>query len=87
MNKSDITDSINHNFARIRIDSYNSLPIAKILPFQHVIILFKSVVNKKKDIMYIYIFRKRLYIYIYIYIYIFLEKGSYKDKLIHNIFK
>ena len=83
MNKSDITDSINHNFARIRIDSYNSLPIAKILPFQHVIILFKSVVNKKKDIMYIYIFRKRLYIYIYI----FLEKGSYKDKLIHNIFK
>ena len=28
-----IADSINHNFARIRIDSYNSLPIAKILTF------------------------------------------------------
>ena len=28
--KSGITESINHNFARIRIDSYNSLPIEKI---------------------------------------------------------
>ena len=27
--KSGITDSINHNLARIRIDSYNSLPIEK----------------------------------------------------------
>ena len=27
--KSGITDSINHNFARIRIDSYNYLPIKK----------------------------------------------------------
>ena len=27
--KSGITDSINHNFARIRIDSNNSLPIKK----------------------------------------------------------
>ena len=27
--KSGITDSINHNFARIRIDSFNSLPIKK----------------------------------------------------------
>ena len=29
--KSDITDSINHNFAIIRIDSYDSLPIEKML--------------------------------------------------------
>ena len=29
--KSGITDSINNNFARIRIDSYNSLPIEKVL--------------------------------------------------------
>ena len=28
--KSGITDIINHNFARIRIDSYNSLPIENI---------------------------------------------------------
>ena len=26
--KSDITNSINHNFEKIRIDSYNSLPIS-----------------------------------------------------------
>ena len=29
--KSGITDSINHNFGRIRIESYNTLPIEKIL--------------------------------------------------------
>ena len=27
--KSGITDSINHNFRKIRIDSYNYLPIVK----------------------------------------------------------
>ena len=31
--KSGITDIINHNFREIRIDSYNSLPIEKILDF------------------------------------------------------
>ena len=55
--KSGITDSINYNLARIKIDSYNSLPIEKILTF-HVIILIKSVVNKNKN-GYYYIFRKR----------------------------
>ena len=30
------TDSINHNFARIRIDSYDSLPTEKILTFHNV---------------------------------------------------
>ena len=39
--KSGITDSINHNFARNRIDSYNSLPIEKMLTFHNVIILTK----------------------------------------------
>ena len=53
------------NFARIRIDSYNSLPIEKILAFNNVIILFKSVVNKNKNNYYYNIF---------------LEKCSYKDK-------
>ena len=47
--KSGITDSINHNFARIKIDSYNSLSIEKILIFQNVIILIKSVVNKNEN--------------------------------------
>ena len=63
--KSGITDSSNHNFVKIRIDSYDSLPIEKILTFHHVIILIKSVVNKIKNEYYYDIF---------------LEKSSYKDK-------
>ena len=47
--KSGITDSINHYFARIRIDLCNILPIEKILTFHNVIILIKSVVNKNKN--------------------------------------
>ena len=47
--KSGITDSANHNFARIRIDSYNSLPIEKILTFHYVTLLIKSVVRKNKN--------------------------------------
>ena len=35
--KNGITDSINHNLTRIRIDSYNSLPIEKTLTFQNII--------------------------------------------------
>ena len=46
--KSGITDSISHSFGKIRIDSSNSLPIEKILPFHNVIILIKSVVNRIK---------------------------------------
>ena len=47
--KSGIADSINHNFGKIRINSYNSLPIEKKLTFHNVIILIKSVVNKNKN--------------------------------------
>ena len=54
--KSGITDSINHNFGKIRIDSYNSLPIKKILTFHNVIILIKSVINKNKNHCYYSIF-------------------------------
>ena len=46
MKKTGITDRINYNFAKIRIVSYNSLPIEKILTFHNVIILIKSVVNE-----------------------------------------
>ena len=63
--KSGITDSINLNFGKIRIDSYNSLPIEKILTFHIVIILIKSVVNKNKNNYYYNIF---------------LEEDSYKGK-------
>ena len=39
-----ITNSINHNFGRIRIP----LPIQKILTFHNVMILIKSVINENK---------------------------------------
>ena len=63
--KSGITDSINHNFSKIKIDSFDSLPIEKILTFYNVIILTKSVVNKNKNEYYYNII---------------LEKDSYKNK-------
>ena len=56
---------INHNFGKIRIDSYSSLPIEKILTFHNVIILIKSVVNKNESKYYYNTF---------------LEKVLYKDK-------
>ena len=62
--KGDTTDSINYNFARIRIDSYNSLPIEKALTFHNVMMLIKSVVNEHKNNYYYNIF---------------LEKNSYKE--------
>ena len=45
--KSSITYSINHDFARMRIDSCNSLLIEKTLIFNNVIMLIKSVVITK----------------------------------------
>ena len=44
LEKRGITDSINHTFARITIDLYNSLPIEKILTFHEVIIVMNSIV-------------------------------------------
>ena len=54
--KSFIPDSINHNFGKIRTDSFNSLPIEKKLAFHNLIILIKSVVNKNKNEYYYNIF-------------------------------
>ena len=62
--KTGITDSINHNYGKIRIYSNNSLPIEKILTFHNVLILIKLVVNESKNNCYN----------------MFLEKGLYKDK-------
>ena len=47
--KSGITDSANHNFAKIRTNLYNYLPIVKKLTFHIVIILIKSLVSKNKN--------------------------------------
>ena len=70
--KNGITDIINHNFARIRIDSYNSLPVEKILSFHNIIILIKSDANKNKNNYYYNIF---------------LEKGSHEGKSNTYFFK
>ena len=53
--QSGITD-INHNFWKIRIHSYNSSHIEKILTFYNAIILIKSVANKNKNNYYYNIF-------------------------------
>ena len=63
--KSGFTYSINHNFARIRIDSYTFLPIEKMLTFHNIIIIIKPVVNKNKNNYFCDIF---------------LEKGYHIDK-------
>ena len=47
--KSGITDNVNYNFAIIKFDSHDSLPIEKILTLHNVIIFIKSVVNKNKN--------------------------------------
>ena len=60
-----ITDSINHNFAKIWTDSNDSLPTEKILTFHNFVIVIKSVINGNKNECYYNIF---------------LEKGLYKDK-------
>ena len=51
--KCDITNSINHNFARISINSYNSLPI------HNFTMLIKSVVDKNEHNYYYNIFFKK----------------------------
>ena len=51
-----ITNSINYNLEKIKIDSYDSLAIKKTLIFHNVIILIKSVVNKNKNKYYYNIF-------------------------------
>ena len=66
-----MTDSINHNFCKIRIHSYSYLPIKKLLAFHNVIIIIKSVINENKSNCYYNIFS---------------EKGSYKDKIYRHYF-
>ena len=57
MKKSDIADGINHDFARVTIDSYYSLPIEKTLNFHN--FLFTSVLNKNTNNYYFLIFFER----------------------------
>ena len=46
--KSDITYVLFPNYAKIKVESYDSLPLVKILTFHNIIILIKSVFNKDK---------------------------------------
>ena len=48
--KSGFTYVISHNYARIKVDSYDSLTVEEALPFHNVIILIKSVLEKVKII-------------------------------------
>ena len=61
--KSGITYIFSHTFAKIKVDSYDSLPIEKRLSLHNVIMRIKSVLNKVKN---------------YCYYKIFLEKCSYQ---------
>ena len=46
--KSGITYTISHCFSKIKVDSYDSLPLEKTLTLHNVITHIKSVVNKDK---------------------------------------
>ena len=47
--KSGITDVISHNYAKIKVDSYQSSTLEKTLTVHNVIILIKSVFNIDKN--------------------------------------
>ena len=57
--KGGITYIFSHYFAKIKIDSYNSLPIEKRLTLHNVIIFMKSVLNKDKNHYYYKIFLEK----------------------------
>ena len=57
--KSSITYIFSDYFAKIKVDSYDSLPIEKTLTFYNVIILIKSVLNKDKNHYYYKIFLEK----------------------------
>ena len=54
--KSGITYVFSHNYARIKIDSYNSLPLEKRLTLHNVLILIKSFFDKNQNHYYYKIF-------------------------------
>ena len=57
--KSGITYIFSHNFAKIKVDSYDSLPMEKRLTLHNVIIHIKSVLNKVKNHCYYKIFLEK----------------------------
>ena len=57
--KRGITYNLSHYFAKIKVDSYDSLPREKILTLHNVIIHIKSVLNKDKNPYYYKIFLEK----------------------------
>ena len=57
--KAGITNNVNYNFGKIKIDLYNSLYIKKRLIFHNFIILIKLVVNKNENKYYYDIFLEK----------------------------
>ena len=71
--KSGVTNVASHNYAKSKVNSYDSLPLEKTMTFHNVIIFIKSVFNKDKNNYYYNIF---------------LEKGSNKlpkNKFLYKI--
>ena len=57
--KSGITYVISHNYAKIKVDSYDSLPLEKTMTFHNVIKLIKSFFNKDENNYYYNIFLEK----------------------------
>ena len=52
---------MSHDYAKIKVDSFDSLPLEKAMTFHHVIILIKSVFNRDKNSYYNIFLLKALY--------------------------
>ena len=59
--KSGITYIISHNYATIKVDSYDSLPLEKAMTFRNLIIIAKSVWNKDNNYYFIIFLGKACY--------------------------
>ena len=57
--KSGITYTFSHYFVKIKVDSYDSLPMEKRLTLHNVTIIIKSVLNKDKNHYYYKIFLEK----------------------------
>ena len=57
--KSGIRYFISHTYAKIKVDTYDSLPLEKTMTFHNVIILIKLVLNKDKNNYYYNIFLEK----------------------------
>ena len=44
-----VLHAVSHNFARVKVDSYDFLPLEKTMTFRNVIILMKLVFNRDKN--------------------------------------